>query len=119
MLVRCPLKYNLSTELALDVTCFRSISVTECNSHSDLQWHLLTLFFFLSGTPHSAPPECYTQGSYNALPSTVWTLGLLLYDMLEGDVSTEQIQEIVKRNNITFEIHHSPGEFIYGHVEHL
>ncbi|XP_061601140.1 serine/threonine-protein kinase pim-1-like [Cololabis saira] len=37
-----------------------------------------------SGTPDYAPPEFYVCGSYEAGPTTVWQLGVLLYEMLDG-----------------------------------
>ena len=30
------------------------------------------------------PPEWYLHGSYQAVPSAVWQLGVLLYNMLSG-----------------------------------
>ncbi len=57
--------------------------------HSDL---LFILCFFVSpsvclciiGTTAYAPPEFYIQGAYKAGPTTVWQLGALLYEMLDG-----------------------------------
>ncbi|XP_062371867.1 serine/threonine-protein kinase pim-2-like [Sardina pilchardus] len=37
------------------------------------------------GTMQYTPPEWYLQGEYEALPSCVWQIGVLLYDMLCGE----------------------------------
>ncbi|XP_022625011.1 serine/threonine-protein kinase pim-1-like [Seriola dumerili] len=37
-----------------------------------------------SGTSAYAPPEFYMDGTYEAGPTTVWQLGALLYEMLDG-----------------------------------
>ncbi|CAI5662729.1 unnamed protein product [Oreochromis niloticus] len=37
-----------------------------------------------SGTEDFAPPEFFTDGRYEAVPTTVWQLGTLLYEMLDG-----------------------------------
>ncbi|XP_040004696.1 serine/threonine-protein kinase pim-2-like [Xiphias gladius] len=37
-----------------------------------------------SGTPAYGPPEFQISGSYEAGPTTVWQLGALLYEMLDG-----------------------------------
>ncbi|XP_030588648.1 serine/threonine-protein kinase pim-2-like [Archocentrus centrarchus] len=37
-----------------------------------------------SGTSAYAPPEFFTRGTYEAIPTTVWQLGALLYEMLYG-----------------------------------
>uniref|UniRef100_A0A3B3IL29 non-specific serine/threonine protein kinase n=1 Tax=Oryzias latipes TaxID=8090 RepID=A0A3B3IL29_ORYLA len=38
------------------------------------------------GTATYAPPERLTRGCYKALPSEVWSLRILLYDMVHGDI---------------------------------
>ncbi|XP_070762042.1 serine/threonine-protein kinase pim-2-like [Enoplosus armatus] len=37
-----------------------------------------------SGTPAYAPPEFFIRGKYKAGPTTVWQLGALLFELLEG-----------------------------------
>nr|XP_046244873.1 serine/threonine-protein kinase pim-2-like [Scatophagus argus] len=37
-----------------------------------------------SGTLEYAPPEFYTEKEYKARPTTVWQLGMLLYDLLDA-----------------------------------
>ncbi|GLD67031.1 serine/threonine-protein kinase pim-2-like protein [Lates japonicus] len=37
-----------------------------------------------SGTSAYAPPEYFTRGAYEAAPTTVWQLGALLFELLDG-----------------------------------
>ncbi|KAF6717626.1 Serine/threonine-protein kinase pim-2 [Oryzias melastigma] len=49
-----------------------------------------------SGTSVYGPPERFTQGRYKALPSEVWSLGILLYDMVHGDVPFQNDKAILE-----------------------
>ncbi|XP_046883877.1 serine/threonine-protein kinase pim-2-like isoform X2 [Hypomesus transpacificus] len=40
----------------------------------------------VAGTPEYFPPETVLKGEYFALPATVWSLGILLFQMVWGDV---------------------------------
>ncbi|XP_028308001.1 serine/threonine-protein kinase pim-2-like [Gouania willdenowi] len=55
-----------------------------------------TPYACFQGTRVYSPPEWVESGCYRALPLTVWSLGVLLFNMLEGDIPFHSDLSIIR-----------------------
>ena len=61
-----------------------------------------TIHTRLSGTPEFMPPEAIEKGEYTAEGATVWSLGVILFTLINGRLPYEDIHNFNNRTEVSF-----------------
>ena len=57
----------------------------------------------LSGTPEFMPPEAIERGEYTAEGATIWSLGVILFTLINGRLPYEDIHNFNNRTEVIFD----------------
>ena len=65
----------------------------------------------LSGTPEFMPPEAIERGEYTAEGATIWSLGVILFTLINGRLPYEDIHNFNNRTEVILKTIQQPYPF--------